>query len=84
MAVPVAAGESTIVFRYETPGLKTGFIISGAALLILIAYVVIFRVKKPRTPEYPEGDELLDLWSKPDLDSEEELCDIEIAKENKE
>ncbi len=79
MAVPVEAGESTIVFRYETPGLKTGFIISGAALLILIAYVFIFRVKKPRTPEYPEGDELLDLWSKPDLDTEEELCDIEIV-----
>lgn len=84
MAVPVASGESKIVFEYETPGLKNGFIISGIALLVLIAYVVFFTIKKPHTPEYPEGDELLDLWSKPDLDTEEELCDIEIAKENKE
>lgn len=62
MAVPVGEGTSTIVFEYETPGLSTGFIISGAALLILIAYMLMFRRLKGPTPEYPEGDELLKQW----------------------
>ena len=66
MAVPVKAGDSTIVFEYETPGLKTGIIISSAALLVLIAYMVYFSLRKPKIPEYPEGDELLSKWQEPE------------------
>ena len=63
MAVPVGVGTSTIVFEYETPGLDTGLMISGIALLVLIAYMVIYSHLKMPSPEYPEGDELLLQWS---------------------
>lgn len=46
MAVRADAGENTIEFRYETPGLKTGCIISVTGLVCLGAYIIIFRKKK--------------------------------------
>ncbi len=64
MAVPVGEGMSTIVFEYKTPGLDTGFIISGVALLVLVAYVYISSKIKKAIPQYPEGDELLAMWSR--------------------
>ncbi len=51
MAVKVPAGSSDIVFTYETPGWKTGCIISLCAVGAYAAYIavtVIFRVKKKR------------------------------------
>ncbi len=66
MAVPVDEGTSTIVFEYETPGLSTGLIISSVALLILVAYLVIFSRLEKRIPEYPEGESLLAQWTKPE------------------
>lgn len=44
MAVPVQAGENTIEFEYETPGLKAGGFISLAGVLLLIAYVGANRI----------------------------------------
>ncbi|MBQ8960149.1 MAG: YfhO family protein [Ruminococcus sp.] len=52
MAVPAQEGENEIVFRYRTPGLAAGRLISAAGLLILIAYLLICRKKKP-AGEFP-------------------------------
>ena len=49
MAVPVTAGENTIEFSYETPGLKAGALISLAGVLIFAAYMTggyLLRKKK--------------------------------------
>ncbi|MGN1481977.1 YfhO family protein [Porcipelethomonas sp.] len=46
MAVKAEAGDNTIEFRYETPGLKIGAVISVIGLVILIVYIIIFRKKK--------------------------------------
>lgn len=46
MAVRAESGSNKIVFRYETPGLRTGLIISATGLLGLIVYLIIFRRKK--------------------------------------
>lgn len=46
MAVKAEAGENTITFEYETPGLKTGFICTVAGVLILSGYLLLFRKKK--------------------------------------
>lgn len=52
MAVKADSGNNTIVFRYETPGLKNGAIISGAALLLLIAYLLICRRFRGKEEHY--------------------------------
>ena len=41
MAVPVSEGENTITFTYQTPGLKTGFMISIAGLTGFIIYMFV-------------------------------------------
>ena len=41
MAVEVSAGDSLIEFRYETPGLKLGLIITLGAAAVLAVYLVI-------------------------------------------
>ena len=43
MAVRVPAGDATIRFNYMTPGLPMGLAISGSALAVLAAYMLIFR-----------------------------------------
>ncbi|MBE6856594.1 MAG: hypothetical protein E7500_04095 [Ruminococcus sp.] len=48
MAVKADAGENTIVFSYETPGLKTGLIITLAGALGLIIYLVLCRLSKKK------------------------------------
>ncbi len=49
MAVRAPAGSSTIRFDYRTYGLKEGAIITGAALLVLLVYLLLGR-GKGRTP----------------------------------
>ncbi len=65
MAVLCPQGENTIVFRYQTPALAMGAVIScGAAVLLLIYLLIsfIYKAKRPATDCYPEGDELLASW----------------------
>lgn len=50
MAVKAEAGDNTIVFRYRTPYLREGIIISLGALLILLGYLIISRIKR-REPD---------------------------------
>lgn len=65
MAVPVKAGESEIVFTYQTPGLHFGIIITlfaaGTAVLYLIISAV-FKSRRPSDTDYPEGTELIEKW----------------------
>ena len=43
MAVHVPAGDVTIRFDYMTPGLLLGLVTTGSALVVLAAYMVLFR-----------------------------------------
>ncbi|MBR7071202.1 MAG: YfhO family protein, partial [Clostridia bacterium] len=70
MAVPVAAGRSTITFTYRTPGLTLGIYLSLGATAIFILYMLIaliVRHKNPSTTVYREGDRLLHRWRADDL-----------------
>jgi len=51
MAVECGAGENEIVFKYETPGLKAGALISLCGVIVLVAYLVISK-KKGLKPSY--------------------------------
>lgn len=44
MAVKADKGENRIVFRYRTPGLVTGLLISAAGIAVLLIYLVICRL----------------------------------------
>lgn len=84
MAVPVKAGHSEIVFKYETPGLASGAIISVSALAILIIYLIAFRKTPENAEEYPEGDELFEVWAlspKETANEENLLEEYEIIEE---
>lgn len=52
MAVRAESGNNKIVFRYSTPGLKEGIMISGAALLLLAVYMLICRRFRGKEKEY--------------------------------
>lgn len=43
MAVPVEAGDHTIVFTYETPGLHAGLLLSAGGLVLLLAYLLLCK-----------------------------------------
>lgn len=49
MAVRADAGDNTIVFRYRTPGLTAGLLITAAGIVLLAAYLIIFRKKSPES-----------------------------------
>ncbi len=81
MAVPVGSGESEIEFRYTPPGLYAGIVISAVSVLALALYLVLsasYKKKHPFAPEYPEGEELRELWD--ECDAEEER----LAEEERE
>ncbi len=46
MAVRADAGSNTIKFRYMTPGLIPGLVISGTGILGLIIYMAVCRIRK--------------------------------------
>ncbi|MEG2117700.1 MAG: hypothetical protein RRY76_00695, partial [Clostridia bacterium] len=45
------AGENEIVFKYKTPGLMIGAIITGAGIALFVIYVIINKKKKNK-PTY--------------------------------
>ncbi|MEG1743750.1 MAG: hypothetical protein RR246_06240, partial [Clostridia bacterium] len=51
MAVECEAGENEIVFKYKTPGLMIGAIITGAGIALFVIYVIINKKKKNK-PTY--------------------------------
>ncbi len=68
MAVKGEAGENTIAFTYQTPGLSLGIWISILSLLILVLYCatygLVHRYRGRGVTEYPEGEQLLDRFAK--------------------
>lgn len=51
MAVAVPAGVSEIRFDYETPGLKLGLLISLAAVVLLLFYLLCYRLWLRKHPQ---------------------------------
>lgn len=52
MAVECGKGTSSITFRYETPGLRTGIMITFAAIFLLIAYIAVCRMTRKEPEKY--------------------------------
>ena len=55
MAVRAEKGSNTIVFRYSTPYLREGIIISCVSAAVLALYVLIFRRKRGKGDFYDIG-----------------------------
>ena len=63
MAIPVEAGYHTIEFKYMTPGLPIGALVSLISIIGLVAYIFLFKKYAQSHPEkvavcYPEGERL--------------------------
>lgn len=63
MAVALDEGEHTVEFKYMTPGLSAGAIITLISAVMLAVYLVLFNKYKAKHPEkiavlYPEGEKL--------------------------
>lgn len=49
MAVTVPAGEKVIIeFKYRTPGLVAGALVTGASIIVLVTYLYFIKRNKPR------------------------------------
>ncbi|MBQ8550797.1 MAG: YfhO family protein [Clostridia bacterium] len=69
MAVVCPEGDNEIVFKYSTPGLSAGIIVSIIALVALSVWLVLgeyYKKRHPREENYPEGDELIARWQAED------------------
>ena len=53
MAVRAETGKNNIVFRYRTPYLREGIIISVCAAAVLILYLLLYRKKSGKNEPYP-------------------------------
>lgn len=76
MAVKVGAGNSRIRFEYKTPGLVSGLEITGAAAILLLIYLLFFKLyskKHPSDNAYPEGDRLIEKWRAQDREEAERI-----------
>ena len=76
MAVLAPEGDCEITFVYTTPGLYSGCIISGIAIIIAAIYIIIcqtLRILKPQKwiVEYPEGLELNKRFEEYDINDSE-------------
>lgn len=83
MAVFAEKGDNEIVFVYHTPGLKTGIIISAAALLLSACYILYFvRINRLQSDAaaiseyYERHEEDEEAEDEPDLPPEEDLTVI--------
>ncbi len=87
MAVLCEKGENTIEFKYKTPGLAIGIVISLASLVVFAGYMLLQRTIQKRKPyaysgEWPEGEELMKYHSEnPELEFEPAVIPIEISEE---
>ena len=50
MAVKAPAGEITIRFTYDTPGLRSGFVLCGAGLFAFLVYIAVILHMRRRYP----------------------------------
>ena len=68
MAVLAKSGVNEIEFRYTTPGLFVGVIITVFSAFIFAAYLLIIKAYRKRHPavyggEWPEGEELAEYFA---------------------
>ena len=68
MAVLAKSGVNEIEFRYTTPGLSVGVIITVFSAFIFAAYLLIIKAYRKRHPavyggEWPEGEELAEYFA---------------------
>lgn len=82
MAVKAESGNNTIVFHYETPGLKYGIIISVSALAALVLYLLICRRFRGKEKEYGTAH-TYDYVSQGDAIATEDFYDIVINDSSK-
>lgn len=73
MAVKVPKGNSVIRFNYQTPGLKTGILITSICCFVFIIYIIVFCLfSRKHNPKniYPEGDILIQEWISQEVQSD--------------
>lgn len=79
MAVLAQEGQNTIEFKYTTPGLKHGILITFASLIVFVIYLIVSGIyikKKQYETAYPEGEKMLEIWQQDEAE--------EIIKEQEE
>lgn len=88
MAVKVPANtNATIVFKYTTPGLAIGAIVSGSAIILFVVYMLLWKVK-PRRRREDGSLYLIDDLSDEETEQTEntnqyiELTDEELLEES--
>lgn len=74
MAVRAEEGTNTIVFKYRTPGLTAGMIISLSAIIILVIYIIICRRKGGKTDIF-NHTHYYDYTSCKKISASQEYCD---------
>lgn len=78
MAVLCNKGENEIEFRYTTPGLTIGIMVSAVSFIVFILYLIIIKLIRRRRParylgEWPEGERLAEYFENhPEYDA----CDL--------
>ena len=84
MAVKVEKGNSVIRFDYETPYLLTGIKITFVSAVVLLLYIlafILYSKKRNVLVEYPEGENLIDMWTnQEDREIEEEYLELPVKK----
>lgn len=74
MAVKAESGDNTIVFRYKTPGLAPGLIISGAGLFMLAVYLIFCRLTKKKNADCAPHTHYYDYQSTCRISAAEQYC----------
>ena len=74
MAVRAEKGSNTIVFRYRTPYLREGVIISCISTAVLAVYVLISRRKRSKG-DYADHRHFYDYSSCEKIKAAQEYCD---------
>ena len=84
MAVKVEKGTSVIRFDYQTPYLLTGIKVTFVSAFVLLLYALVFMIynkKRNVMVEYPEAEELIDMWtSQESYETEEDYIDFTVKK----
>ncbi len=81
MAVRAEAGDNTITFRYETPGLKTGFIITVIGVLGLAAVIIVSRIRRKKS-DTAEHTRWYDYTSSEKIEAADDYCLSLIPEKN--
>lgn len=81
MAVKADAGESTIVFRYKTPGLDAGIIITITGIILLAGYLLLCRFVFKDKNDETKHTHFYDYTSSQKVSASQEYCEKLLRKE---